>query len=88
MSKFQVGDIVRCIDSGTYTADDLVKGNIYRVNCVGNGVDGQWCVGFANKLQWFAARFELVEPNVMEDSAAEYDDILQGQEIYSKLVDG
>lgn len=78
--RFQVGDIVECLDSGGYSA--LKEGDTYRVLYASYDMIGVQ----EDTPEYFSYRFKLVQsrPSSYSDS---YEDAIAGQEAYSALVD-
>lgn len=81
--KFVVGDVVRCIDDGSF--HHLQIGELYTVvnHPKEDGVY-LWVKRMANGQTeggFFPSRFELFERTVTENLAKEYEEIMAAQEI-------
>lgn len=78
--RFQVGDIVECLNSGGYKS--LKEGDTYRVLYASYDM-----VGVQEAIpEYFNYRFKLVQSGTSSYSDS-YEDIIAGQEAYSALVD-
>ena len=77
MSKFKVGDRVRCVDDGL-GEHSIKKGKIYTISFVGEDDPVTYLVGFKEfghtEGEWFANRFERVEGFEIGDLVEVVDD--------------